>query len=277
LINYLLTFNENKLYNENTFMSNTANIKQRLERILLLAEIDFSQKYYNSRLGLLWAFINPLMQILTYYYVFTYLIFRSNDPNFVLYLFSGIITWQFFHQTTFHGMRVFQKQKFILENVSIPKIDFFISHAASNLYAYLLNFIIYIIFILLFFQTSFTLEILYILPIFAGLILFSVGISFYLSTMILFIKDMNHIWNVVLTVGFWSVPIIWDYNIIYDKYPFMLYNPITAFLINIRQITVYNTAIDFEIFLIGIITSLLIYFSGYYFMKKLSKKAIEIL
>ncbi|HAS36509.1 MAG TPA: ABC transporter permease, partial [Flavobacteriales bacterium] len=71
-------------------------LSPRWERVWLLAKMDFLQRYYGSSLGLLWAFLNPLARLLVYYFVFSYLIFKNQDPDFILYLFMGIIVWGFF-------------------------------------------------------------------------------------------------------------------------------------------------------------------------------------
>jgi ABC-type polysaccharide/polyol phosphate export permease len=84
-------------------------------------------------------------------------------------------------------------------------------------------------------------------------------------------------WTIILLAGFWLVPIIWDYHIILENYKFMAYNPITGFLIGIRQITLDNTAPASNILGGNFIISLIIFMLGYVFMMKKSKKALEFL
>ena len=88
----------------------------RLERIWKIAQVDFKKRYYNDRLGLLWALINPLTQISIYYFVFTR-IFQRNQENFVLYLFCGILTWLAFTEATKMGSRVLIRKKYLTENI----------------------------------------------------------------------------------------------------------------------------------------------------------------
>jgi ABC-type polysaccharide/polyol phosphate export permease len=61
----------------------------RLERIWKLAQVDFKKRYYNDRLGLLWALINPIFKVIVYFLVFS-LFFKVQQENYGLYLFSGI-------------------------------------------------------------------------------------------------------------------------------------------------------------------------------------------
>ena len=251
--------------------------KKRLERIILFAKTDYHLRYYGSKLGVLWAFINPLFRILIYYVTFSYLIFRQRNPEFVLYLFTGIITWGFFSETTNNSIGLFRKQRYILENVKLPKVDFFLASVFSKLYAYLVNILIYIVFSLIFFSPDYSLRILFLLPIILGLFLFALGTSFFLATLFIFLRDLDHIWSIVLTAGFWMVPIIWDYKLLYTNYQFMLYNPITAFLANIRQVTMHNEIPDLKYMFLGILSSALFALLGYIFMIRFSKKAVEFL
>jgi ABC-2 type transport system permease protein len=103
------------------------------------------------------------------------------------------------------------------------------------------------------------------------------GISFFLSTFYIFLRDLDHLWSVVLNAGFWMVPIIWDYKIVYENFSFMLYFPVTTFIINIRQIVLHNEVPDLKNMYLGIIISLVFAVSGYFYMKFKSKKALEFL
>lgn len=251
--------------------------KERLERIFLFAKTEYHLRYYGSKLGVLWAFINPLFRILIYYVTFSYLIFRQRDPEFVLYLFTGIITWGFFSEATNTSISLFRKQRYILENVKLPKEDFFLASVGSKLYAYLINLLIYFVFSLIFFSPEYSFRLLYLIPVIIGLFLFSLGISFFLATLYIYLRDLDHIWTIVLTAGFWMVPVIWDYQLLYSKYQFMLYNPITAFLVNIRQITMHNEVPDMNVMLLAVLLSALLAIIGYVFMIKFSRKAVEFL
>ncbi len=251
--------------------------RNRIERIYLFANSDYYLRYYGSKLGILWAFLNPFFHILIYYFAFTYLIFKNNNPDYILYLFSGIITWQFFQETTTSAIGLFQKQRYILQNVELPKVDFFWSLLGSKFWGYMVNFLIYIVFNLIFFSPKFTGLLFYLIPIWLGLILFTLGIAFFLSTLYIYLRDLDHLWSIILMAGFWAIPIIWDYHGVVSDYPFLLYNPVTLFVINVRQVTIYNETPDLNSLLIGLAISLIIAILGYLFMKNKSKKALEFL
>jgi len=252
-------------------------LRNRIERIYLFANTDYYVRYYGSKLGILWAFLNPFFNIMIYYFAFSYLIFRQKSPAFILYLFTGIITWQFFAESTKSAITLFQKQRYILQNIGLPKVDFFWSLIASKFWGYFINFIIFLIFDLVFFDPVFSFKLLYLIPIWLGLCLFTLGVCFFLSTLYIYLRDLDHLWSIIIMAGFWTVPIIWDYTIIYKEFPFMLLNPITAFVVNVRQVTLNNETPDLKYLTIGFAISLILAISGYFFMKSKSKKALEFL
>jgi ABC-type polysaccharide/polyol phosphate export permease len=252
-------------------------LRNRLERIYLFANNDYFQRYYGSKLGILWAFLNPFFQILIFYLAFTFLIFRKNDPSFILYLFSGMISWNFFSETTSQSINLFHKERYILQNIGLPKVDFFWSLIASKFWAYLINFLIFFVFDIIFFHPVFSFHFLYLIPVWFGLASFTLGVSFFLSTFYIFLRDLDHLWSVILSAGFWMVPIIWDYKIVYENYSFFLYFPVTTFIINIRQIVLHNEIPDLNKMYQGIILSMIFAISGYFFMRFKSKRALEFL
>lgn len=252
-------------------------LQNRLERIYLFANNDYYIRYYGSKLGILWAFLNPFFQILVYYLAFSYLIFKQNNPSFILYLFTGVITWQFFSETTNSSITLFKKQRYILQSVELSKVDFFWSLIGSKFWGYMINFTIFILFDAIFFSPAFSWKLIYLFPIWLGLILFTVGVSFILSTLYIFLRDLDHLWSVILMAGFWTVPIIWDYHSVIDQFPFILYNPVTLFVINLREVVLYNQSPEPVSFLLGLGISVLFAAGGYLFMKHNSKKALEFL
>ena len=91
----------------------------RLERIWLMSKFDFVARYYGSFLGLFWALLKPLFELLIYYFVFT-VIFNNRTENFASFLFLGIILFQFFTEAAGGSLRIFKSKRYLLENIKEP-------------------------------------------------------------------------------------------------------------------------------------------------------------
>jgi ABC-type polysaccharide/polyol phosphate export permease len=212
----------------------------RTQRIWVLARHDFLQRYYGSYLGVIWAFLNPMFRLAIYYFVFAFLIFKNRDPEFILYLFLGIMPWAFFAESTKRGMKVLMNKRYLIENIRIVKLDLFVSHIISASISLGFNMAIYFVF-RLFFDVELTAFALWLPWLLFNLLCIGLTISLILSTLFLFFRDLDHVWDIVLMAGFWTVPIIWDQQYIFDNYTFMLYvNPLTGIVINIREVLMYG-------------------------------------
>ena len=87
--------------------------------ILSLSRNDFKTKYAGSYLGIVWAFIQPVVTIMVYWFVFT-IGLKAGDMAeypFVLYLISGIIPWFFFQDALNGGTNALMEYNYLVKKV----------------------------------------------------------------------------------------------------------------------------------------------------------------
>ena len=92
---------------------------------------DVGGKYKNSVLGVLWSFINPLLQIAVYALVFQ-VILKSDIENYTVYLCCGLIPWQYFSSVVLRGAAVIVDNANIIKKVYFPREILPISVVASE-------------------------------------------------------------------------------------------------------------------------------------------------
>ena len=102
-------------------------------------------KYKGSFLGVLWSFINPLLQVLVYAIVFPY-IMRVKTDNYLVFLIIGIIPWTFFTTALNQGMITVRMNGGIIKKVYFPREILPISVATSSLVNFLISCIIILLF-----------------------------------------------------------------------------------------------------------------------------------
>lgn len=103
----------------------------KIERIWLLAKIEFKLRYYENKLGLFWALIKPLMDIAIYYVVFQ-IILKQNIPAFASYLFIGLILWNFFVESTTGTIQILSTKKYLYEYSNMNKLEIYVSTLLST-------------------------------------------------------------------------------------------------------------------------------------------------
>lgn len=259
------------------FLNLSDTLLNRIERIYLFARTDYFIRYYGSRLGVMWAFINPFVQVLVLYLVFVHFIFKQNSPMFLLSIFSGQIFWQFFSESTNASISLFKRRREILQNTSIKKIDFFVAGIISKFLGFIISLLIFFVIYISFYEVNIGLSIFYLPLIIISWILYTLAFTFFLATLNLFLRDMQHLWGLFMIVGYWIIPIMWDYNLALTKFTFLQYYPPICVLINVRQILLYNLQPSFFPLWYSFIVSVILAISGYFFMILKSKKALEVL
>ena len=220
----------------------------RLERIWLLAKTDFKIQYSSSALGVIWAFVYPLMRILIYYVVFSF-VFAKDIPNYGFYIFSGIMIWMYFQEATKGGLKVIRSKRYLLENIRFNKLDVYYSSILTNLIGFLVNISVFLAMMIIT-GLPITWKLIYY-PIFIiNLMMLCLGISLILSTINVYLKDISQLWELVLLLMFWINPIFFAKQKIFNMFPALLYaNPLAGIIINSRDVIMYGKDPDW--FLVG--------------------------
>ncbi|MFO7721999.1 MAG: ABC transporter permease [Bacteroidales bacterium] len=248
--------------------------RNRRERILLLARIDFHKRYYESRLGVLWAFLNPLFRLLVYYLVFT-TIFKNDIENYALYLFSGLLIWISFQEATKKGISTMASKRYLIENISFDKIDLFISGTLTILNGLLFNFLMYMLMSIIT-GIPITWHILWVIPVVLILAILMFGISLILSTIHIYFRDIEHLWDMVLLLWFWINPIFYAKAILFESLPVLIWiNPLAGIIINMRQGLLYGEPPDFLLLGWTFLYALVILAVGMLVFRKYSHKILE--
>ena len=116
-------------------------IYQYRQMIFSLVKKDLRGRYKGSVLGFLWTFINPLMQLVVYTFVFTY-IMKAGIDKYYLYLFVALIPWIFFSSAITGGSSSIVAQKDLIKKIYFPREVIPISYVTSCFVNMLLCFLI---------------------------------------------------------------------------------------------------------------------------------------
>uniref|UniRef100_I2Q7S0 Transport permease protein n=1 Tax=Desulfovibrio sp. U5L TaxID=596152 RepID=I2Q7S0_9BACT len=198
------------------------------EIIFEMVRYEFRAKYLGSYLGIVWAFIHPIVTIAVLWFVFSFG-FKSgsvHDIAFVPWLAAGMIPWFYFSDTINDAASSILSNSFL-----VKKTDFRLSLLpivkiyANAIVHVALVFLLYIIIIMNGYPPKIIwIQLLYYYFCMATLIL---GLSWSTSSIAVFTKDVNNIIAVALQIGFWATPIFWNVDSIPASIaPFIKVNPV---------------------------------------------------
>ena len=231
-------------------------------------------KYKGSFLGVLWSFLNPLLQVLVYAIVFPY-IMRIKTDNYLQYLICGVIPWTFFTTVINQGMITVRMNAGIIKKVYFPREILPISVALSGLVNFFISCIIVLAFCV-FGGLGISWHLL-LLPVIAIIQFFlTLGLVFALSAINIYIKDVEYIVTFVLNMMFYVTPILYTVELFPERLRKFLYlNPFTEIVTAYRDIFMYHQIPDLMPMLYVIGVAAVIYFVGLFIFRKLEKGFAE--
>lgn len=191
--------------------------------ILNLAKNDFKTKYAGSYLGVFWAFVQPVITVLIYWFVFQ-VGFRSapidNFP-FVLWLVSGIVPWFFFSDALLNATNSLIEYSYLVKKV-VFKIS--ILPLVKNISALFVHifFVGFTIFLYCLYGKYPTIHVIQLVYYSFCAFCLSLALSYATSAIIPFFKDFGQIINIFLQIGMWMTPIMWSYDMIAPNYQWIL-------------------------------------------------------
>ena len=196
----------------------TISVPQRLREIWMSRELlvylvrtEIKVKYKNSVLGIVWSMVNPAMTLAIYFFVFQ-IILGNHIPDFVIFLFAGLLLWNLFSLGVLTGTGVVVNNAGIVKKVSFPREILSLAAVGSACVFFVFQSIVLVIFlVVLHHAPDWSYLPVLLLALVAGIVLAS-GLAVLLSAINVYMRDMQHLMEVVLTAWFWACPIVYVYQ-----------------------------------------------------------------
>ncbi|MDQ1255101.1 MAG: lipopolysaccharide transport system permease protein [Euryarchaeota archaeon] len=210
------------------------------ELIKNLVISDLKVKYQSSILGFAWSMINPLLMMLVLYLVFSN-VFKFQQEHFDLYLLIGLIAWRFLINGTMTAMTSIAGKPSLVTKIYIPREILTFSTTMSTFISSTLEFAV-LIPLLLILGASLSFTILLFPVVHALYFIMVYGISLSLSSLYVYFRDLNQIWDIVLQAGFYTAPIIYPISLVPEKIMFFyMLSPFTRLIMMYRDVLLYGT------------------------------------
>ena len=168
---------------------------------------DIRGKYKGSFLGILWSFINPLLQVLVYALVFPY-IMKVETENYLIFLICGIIPWTWFVTSISQGTTSITNNANLIKKVYFPREILPISVVTSGLINFLISCLIILIFVLLG-GLGISWHLIFLPFIIIIQYLFTLALIFVLSAINVYVKDVEYIVSFIINMLFYATPILY--------------------------------------------------------------------
>ena len=189
-----------------------------------LAKNDFKTRFAGSYLGIFWAFVQPVITIVLYWFVFAVALpqraaaVKGGIENpYILWLIAGIVPWFFFSEALGSGAGSLLEYNFLVKKVVFKISILPIIKIVSALFVH----VFFVAFVLILYSLYglypdvYTLQIVYYS---FCMFIFVLGISYITCSVMVFFRDLGQIINIILQVGIWATPILWNIETLNPKW-----------------------------------------------------------
>lgn len=196
--------------------------------ILRLGKNDFKTRFAGSYLGIIWAFIQPVVTVLVYWFVFQ-VGFRSSPVGnfpFVLWLTTGMVPWFFFSEAWNAGTNSLTDYSYLVKKVVFNISTIPVVKVVSALFVHVF-FVAFMMFLYILYGYKPDIYWLQVVYYSLCLLIMVLALGYLCSAIMVFFRDLSQIINVVLQVGIWLSCIMWSVDMLPERIRWVMYfNPI---------------------------------------------------
>lgn len=181
--------------------------------IINLANKDFKMRYAASYLGAVWAFVQPVVTIVIYIFVFQFglRVGNAGDVPYALWLVAGMVPWLFFFEALTNATNSLLEFSYLVKKVVFKISILPIVKIVAALYVHVFFIGIAIIVYLLFGYVP-GIQLVQVIYYTFALTALILGLSYITSALIIFFRDLGQIINILLQFLMWLTPILWRFE-----------------------------------------------------------------
>lgn len=267
-------------------LNHTVTMFQKYKNLLKeLTMKNVKLKYRNSWLGVLWSFLQPLLNMVVLSVVFGSIFGKKSDliVCYPVYLFTGRLLFSFFTTSTKQAMTSFRRNSAIIKKVYVPKYMYPLSAILSNFVTFAISMIclicVWIFFKLTGINGGADLKITWYallcwVPMLI-LLVFSTGVGLILSVLCVYFRDIEYIWDVLMQLLFYMVPILYHLSSIKGWKVFVIkINPLYSMIELFRHCILYGQIMSWHLLLYATVVSFATLFVGIWIFSKKSDDLI---
>ncbi|MEO8285656.1 MAG: ABC transporter permease [Chloroflexota bacterium] len=223
---------------------------------------DLKIRYKRSALGLAWSLLNPLAQLLVFGFLFG-MVLPLNIPNFPLFLFSGVLVWNWFSTSLLSAATAITDNRELIKRPGFHAAILPVVTVTSNLIHFVLALPILLAFALI--SGVGLSPVLVLLPLVMALqFILTLGLSYFVATFQVTFRDTQYLLGVILMLGFYLTPVFYAVASVPAHLQWLYrLNPVAQLLVAYRSILIYGKMPDWLSLLALYVMACLVLIGGY--------------
>lgn len=241
---------------------------------------DLKARYRGSVLGFFWSFFNPLLLLAVYTFVFTVVLPGAHDPDlqpYALFFFCGILPWTWFSSSLSEAANVLISGGNLIKKVLFPAEVLPIVSVLANMMHFFLGLLVLAAFLIYFRRPLDPIELLWFPVIVLVQLIFTLGLALLLSALTVHFRDIKDILANLLTLWFFSTPIIYSMKMAPENYRWVLNaNPFTHLAISYQEVLFFHGPHGHWRWLMALLAaSIGVFLAGYFVFDRLRDSFAE--
>jgi len=242
---------------------------------------ELKARYRGSVLGFFWSFVNPLMLLLIYSFVFT-TVLPNRLPDdmggpYALFMFCGILPWTWFSSSILESSNVLISNGNLIKKVLFPAEVLPFVTVLANMVHFFLGLPILAIFLIYYRRPLDPIELLWFpVIVFVQLVLL-LGLSLFAAALTVHFRDLKDILGNLLTLWFFATPIIYPMSEAPERFRWLLnLNPMTHLAISYQEVLFYIGPHGHWRWLMALLAgSVAVFLAGYFVFDRLRDSFAE--
>jgi len=247
---------------------------------------DLKVRYKNSVLGIAWSWINPLLMMLVFTFVFDVIGFGRQDVRaYPVYFLAAILPWNMFSASVVGATASVVGNSYLIKKVYFPREVLPLTIVLSNTVNFLISLPVFFA-VALVLGIHFTPWVLLVPVVLLVQIIFTVGIGLILATLNVYYRDTQIIMEVLMLAWFFITPIFWDQSIMPESKVILglalpirrlvyYLNPMASIIASYRDTMFYGARPALDFFLRSAATAVVILVLGYVIFHRFSSSFAE--
>lgn len=254
----------------------------RFELILSLARREWMARYKGSALGLVWAFLTPVVMIAIFTFIFAGIFgarfgASSSSWDYAIHLFCGLLPWTMFQEAVLQSSTTIVSHANLVKRVVFPLETLPIAQTLSALGNQLFGTVALLIAILIIRQ-QLSISIVWLPVLLIPQLLFTLGAAWLIASLGVFLRDITQGISLFMMAWMFLTPIIYPESIVPPQYrPFIDLNPFTPLVRNYRRVLLEGAAPDWSGLAYFTIVALVSFVFGYWWFARTRKNFADVI
>ncbi|WP_309108824.1 ABC transporter permease [Arthrobacter sp.] len=207
-------------------------VLRRRDLLRLIVRKELKVRYRSSVLGLLWSYVKPGVQFVVFYFALGVFLGLNKQPNFVIYMFSGIILVNYFSEAFGQATRSVVANAALVKKIYLPRELFPVASVWVAIVHFLPQMLILLVACFFFGWTPTIPQLIGAAGAFVIVTMLSLGLGLFFAAANVLFRDSENIVDLMLMMATWFSPVLYAWYLVRDTlgetfYFFYQLNPMT--------------------------------------------------